>query len=265
MVFGQDQRSRQSSTMCFRWEAVLRRRASFSIAGSDWSGSSRAQVRFRQIKVTDPDGRLLMEGLPEVCSREVDDAGEPRFVPPDPGWVQLFNGSGLAGWETGPNGQATWQVNGVLVGRGPKEGDKFLTTERRDYKNFHYRIETMVSEGWWSAAIFLVNEQGNYSAAIGGTHRVLHARRKRPGQSWRPGRIPASRTLVDAPALDLRPAEWFTQEVIMVGNKMTILINSRKIFECYDDDNLLQGSLQIYLQPRSILRIKSIEVKELPD
>jgi hypothetical protein len=38
----------------------------------------------------------------------------------DKGWVQLFNGKDLTGWETHPKDKAKWEVkDGMIVGTGP--------------------------------------------------------------------------------------------------------------------------------------------------
>src|SRR5205807_1349752 len=54
------------------------------------------------------------------------------------GWVQLFNGKDLTGWETHPKDKAKWEVkDGMIIGTG---GVGHLYSKRDDYENFRYRI-----------------------------------------------------------------------------------------------------------------------------
>ncbi len=72
--------------------------------------------------------------------------GEP---PPDSakedGWVQLFNGTNLAGWKTHPNQPGNWTVEqGILIGRGPGQVSH-LFSERGDYTDFHLRAVAKIN------------------------------------------------------------------------------------------------------------------------
>src|SRR5438309_10056437 len=76
------------------------------------------------------------------------DPEAPRFVPQvrvdRDGWVQLFNGKNLTGWQTFGGTPATWTVeNGILRGAGH---DSYLVSER-NYANFHLRAEARINPG----------------------------------------------------------------------------------------------------------------------
>jgi hypothetical protein len=62
-----------------------------------------------------------------------------------------------------------------------------------------------------------------------------------------------------------KPDEWFTQEVIAVGPKITILVNGKKTVD-WEDPNHLYKKGHFALQahdPGSIMTFRKIEVKEL--
>ena len=62
----------------------------------------------------------------------------------DKGWVQIFNGKDLTGWEVYPDGTGNWKVkDGILIG---SEEQSHLFTKRKDYKNFRYRVVAMIND-----------------------------------------------------------------------------------------------------------------------
>src|ERR687895_722238 len=62
------------------------------------------------------------------------------------GWVTLFNGKNLDGWEQ-RNGTATYRVeNGVIVGKtADKSPNSFLCT-KKEYANFELKFEVKVDD-----------------------------------------------------------------------------------------------------------------------
>ena len=66
----------------------------------------------------------------------------------------------------------------------------------------------------------------------------------------------------DSPAKD---NEWFTQEVIVRGNHIVILVNGRKTVDFIDkNNNYARGhlALQVY-DPATVVQFRRVEVKEL--
>jgi Domain of Unknown Function (DUF1080) len=64
-----------------------------------------------------------------------------------------------------------------------------------------------------------------------------------------------------------KPDEWFTQEVICVGDKITIKVNGKTTVEWKDPKNRYKKghfALQQH-DPKSVVKFEKIEVKVLPD
>src|SRR5258708_16512757 len=134
------------------------------------------------------------------------------------GWVQLFNGKDLTGWKAHPDDKAKWEVkDGILIGSGPKG---HLFSEKGDYENFRYRVEAMINDGGNSGQYFRTqfgpSFPKGYEAQINSTQRdpiktgsLYPAFRKLP--------IPEREKLLVKKML-VKPNEWFTQEVIAIGN-----------------------------------------------
>jgi hypothetical protein len=222
------------------------------------------------------------------------------FLLPAPGraeekdsWVPLFNGKDLTGWKIHPTpnkaiGEITekkvdgkvvafegmvqgkkvalWRVeDGAIVGGGPAS---HLFSERDDYADFHFRVEAKINDkgnsGQYFRTAFGPGFPTGYEAQINATH----ADPIRTGSLY-----PDSRTTLKnfkdkitvmntAPH---KPDEWFTQEVIAVGPKITIKVNDKTTIEWEDPEYRYKKghfALQAH-DPGSVMTFRKIEVKEL--
>lgn len=170
------------------------------------------------------------------------------------GWAQLFNGKDLAGWRSGGNPRGVWKVDagGVLVGTTPTPAT-YLLTAKTDYKNFHVRVTTMMSEGLNSGVNF-----GDYRVFIAGTAA---------GETGKTGDLyKGADLLVDAPEVRVKPGEWFTQEVIVRGKQISVLVNGKSVLKYEEKAGPLPPApLALMCRGESTVRFKKVEVKELPD
>jgi hypothetical protein len=210
------------------------------------------------------------------------------------GWVQLFNGKDLTGWKIHPTpnkGQILevipkeqdgklvaiyaktkdgkevplWRVEaGLLIGSGPAS---HLFSQRDDYENFHYRIEAKINDkgnsGQYFRTAFGPGFPQGYEAQINATHGDP----VRTGSLYPAGGLGKFRdkitVLKDAPH---KPDEFFVQEVIAIGPKITILVNGKKTVE-FEDPEFRYKKGHFALQghdPGTVVTFKKIEVKELP-
>src|SRR4051812_36487113 len=91
---------------------------------------------------------LMLGSLTPACAR-ADEKG--RSTDSEGGWVALFNGKDLEGWEAydrqGKQSDLStnWVVkDGVILGTGDVS---HLFSPRGDYKNFRYRAEIKINDG----------------------------------------------------------------------------------------------------------------------
>lgn len=183
------------------------------------------------------------------------------------GWVQLFNGKNLTGWKTHPDSPGDWKVeDGVLVGRGKAS---HLFSERGDYKNCHFKVECLINDkgnsGQYVRAKFEKTFPKGFEAQINATG----GDRIKTGSLYPDYRQPdmkavKSNLVLEAPH---KPNEWFTQEVICNGAKVTILVNGKKTVEWTDPKHRFpQGHFALQQHdPGSVVKFRKIEVKELPE
>jgi hypothetical protein len=211
----------------------------------------------------------------------------------DEGWVQLFNGKDLTGWKMVPNPgggikdlkkkevdgkvmafEATvggktiplWRVeDGMIVGGGPAS---HLFSERGDYTDFHYRVEAKINDKGNSGQYFRTKFEGGFPAGYEAQINATHGDPVKTGSLYPDPRTPLKNFRDKISVMNTashKPDEWFTQEVIAVGPKVTILVNGTKTIE-WEDPNALFKSGHFALQahdPGSIMTFRKIEVKEL--
>jgi hypothetical protein len=211
----------------------------------------------------------------------------------DAGWLQLFNGKDLSGWKMVPNPgggvrdlkkkevdgkvmayEATvggktiplWRVeDGAIVGGGPAS---HLFSERGDYTDFHYRVEAKINDKGNSGQYFRAKFEGGFPLGYEAQINATHSDPIRTGSLYPDYRTPLTKVKDKITVMDTAPHkadEWFTQEVIAVGPKITILVNGKKTIE-YEDPKPLYTSGHFALQahdPGSVMTFRKIEVKEL--
>jgi hypothetical protein len=179
----------------------------------------------------------------------------------DEGWVQLFNGRDLTGWQIYGKGKgltrlaADWRVDkGILIGSGPAS---HLFSERADYENFRYRIEARINDGGNSGQYFRTQFgpgfPKGYEAQINSTHRD-------------PVRTGSLYNFVKVTEMLVPPDTWFTQEVIAEGNHIIIKVDGKTTVDFVDDKNTYRKghfALQQH-DPGTTVQFRKIEVKELP-
>jgi hypothetical protein len=181
------------------------------------------------------------------------------------GWVQLFNGNDLTGWKEHPGDKTKWEVvDGTLVGSGPSG---HLFSERGDYANFHFRIEAKINDkgnsGQYFRATYTKGFPPGYEAQINSTS----------GDPIRTGSLYPDQLASDdeRQAMIVRdqlvkPDEWFTQEVIAVGNHIVIKLNGSTTVDFVDEKKRhAKGHFAIQQHhDGSVVSIRKAEVKELP-
>ncbi len=182
-------------------------------------------------------------------------------------WVPLFNGKDLTGWKTHPDDKAKWEVkDGNIVGTGPAG---HLFSERGDYQNFRFRIEAKINDkgnsGQYFRAKFAKAFPPGYEAQINATHTD----KVRSGSLYADYRDKYTdeekkKTLIYDQLI--KPGEWFTQEVIAVGNHIIIKLDGKTVVDFVDEKNRHSKGHFAFQQhdPGSTVTIRKAEVIELP-
>ncbi|RIK70435.1 MAG: DUF1080 domain-containing protein [Planctomycetota bacterium] len=217
--------------------------------------------------------QLALSALLLLVSAAPSPAADGDAPQPDrDGWYQLFNGKDLTGWKLSRENQDSIRVeNGAIVTNGPPchafyDGP----VENHDFKNFQWKCEIMTKPKSNSGMYFHTKYQAEGWPQQGIEIQVnnTHGDPIKTGSLYRLKNI-----MNDAPAKD---NEWFTQEVIVEGNKVTVKVNDKVVNQYTQPEDLKRepgwekaiiGSGTFALQahdPVSEVHYRKVMVKPLP-
>lgn len=221
----------------------------------------------------------------------------------DDGWVQLFNGKDFTGWKIyeppsgelesvekkmengkvvafigktkpkkGRDGKETpsqmvtlWQIkDGTIVGGGPAS---HLFSERGDYENFHFRVEVKINDKGNSGQYFRTEFGPGFPKGYEAQINATHGDRVKTGSLYPAQGLEKYRDkIVLLDKAPIKPDEFYTQEVIADGPKITIIVNGKTILDGFVDPEHRFKKGHFALQghdPGSIMTFRKIEVKEI--
>jgi len=212
----------------------------------------------------------------------------------DEGWIQLFNGKDLTGWKipNPPSGNfkdvkeiknddgkviafvgitkkdgkeiTLWQVKDeMIVGGGPAS---HLFTEI-EADNFRYRVEAKINDKGNSGQYFRTKFGPDFPQGYEAQINATHSDRIRTGSLYPAGGLSKYKdkiTVLDTAPHN--PDEFFTQEVIADGPKITIIVNGKTTLDNWEDPNKTFTKGHFALQghdPGSVMTFKKVEYKPL--
>ena len=180
------------------------------------------------------------------------------------GFVPLFNGTDLAGWEGDP---FLWKVeDGMLIGRSPGiPYNDFLTTDR-EFSDFVLRFE-----------IHLLNDVGNSgvqvrSRRVAGSMEMIGYQAD-IGPTWWGSLYDESRrriTLAEPAEATLRralkPDAWNEYEVSAIGKRIVLKLNGTVTVDYTEEDDSIEQTgligLQVHSGPPLESRFRNIRIQE---
>jgi hypothetical protein len=218
----------------------------------------------------------------------------------DDGWIKLFNGKDLTGWQLPvpadkvgavepklsgkavvalhgtPAGESApvplWRVeDGLLIGGGPMT---HLFTNRGDFADFHLKVVVKVNAGGNSGIFFRAAVRPGiplgYEAQVNATHKD----RVKSGSLYPNGAFGLNKFGEKYLVLDKAahgPDEFFTEEVICEGPRIRILVNGTQTVDFTDPYDhparkagFKTGHIAIQAHdPGSVMTFKSIDIKPL--
>lgn len=179
------------------------------------------------------------------------------------GWVKLFDGKTLDGWKVGENAGTFKVEDGAIVVFGPR-AHLFYTgpVQNHNFKNFEYKATVMTKPGANSGMYIHTQYQEDgwpekgYEIQVNNSHT-----------DWRrTGSVYAVQDVKEAPAKD---DKWFTQHIVVNGNKITVKVDGKTINEYTvpaDGGKLSSGTFALQgHDPKSKVYYKDVMVKPLPD
>jgi hypothetical protein len=179
------------------------------------------------------------------------------------GWIKLFDGKTLNGWQVGVNASTFKVEKGAIVVNGPRAHLFYMgPVQNHNFKNFEYKASVMTTPGS-NSGMYIHTEyredgwpDNGYEIQVNNSHT-----------DWRrTGSVYGVQDVKEAPAKD---NEWFTQLIIVNGNKITVKVNDKVINEYTvpaEGGKLSSGTFALQgHDPKSKVYYKDIMVKPLPD
>ena len=209
-----------------------------------------AKARWKNIKVTAPDGKVLWDGLPDLSGTK---------TTPPAAFVSLFNGKDLTGWKAHQTYGGNWRVeNGILIGSAPAVG--YLATTRDDFKDFHLRVEARFNDAGVGADGSVLFRS---TLDLLGYETIINHPIKTTGNTY----VRARGMLRDtgASSVPLPPGQWFTLELVAVGDRISIIVNGKTVSTIVDKNGeFSSGRITLHHRAKAVLEFRKIEIKELP-
>lgn len=183
------------------------------------------------------------------------------------GFVTIFDGKSLNGWKIGES-PASWTLkDGELIGKGNRS-HIFYVADEKPFVNFELRVDVKTEKDSNGGIYFHTKYQDvgwpkyGFEAQVNNTY---HGDPKRTGSLY---------GIVDVLDKIVPDDEWYTETVIVKGNKVTIKINDKVVVDYTEPADKKPGedftrkidqgtfALQAH-DPGSTVHFKNIRVKRL--
>jgi hypothetical protein len=185
----------------------------------------------------------------------------------EPGFKPLCDGKTFDGWKPAEVNKDTWKIeDGAFVTRG-KTCHLFYVGDEKPFKNFDLKVDVETEPNSNGGIYFHTKYQaqswpkGGFECQVNNTH-----------SDWiKTGSLYGLVNIAGSPAQD---GEWWTQEIIVQGDVVTVLINGKRLLQYHEPPGTQAGkdferklgegtfALQAH-DPGSVVRYKNIRVKRL--
>ncbi len=152
-------------------------------------------------------------------------------------WVPLFNGADLTGWKQSPFGPVRWIVRDGAI---QTSSNGRLYTQRGDYTNFHLRTDLKAEANCLGGVFFrsAISDHGEDTYAV--IINTLTTPSKEPKTGSVVRMVHSTGATIVLQAVDsvfVKPQEWFTLELIVVGNHFVVKLNEKQAAAVDDPSN----------------------------
>ncbi|RCR65531.1 3-keto-disaccharide hydrolase [Larkinella punicea] len=207
-----------------------------------------------------------------ACSKSSMTASKSASSPKaEKGWVSLFDGKTFDGWKVGKNADSFKIEDGAIAVNGPV-GHLFYMGPVNDhnFKNFQFKAKVMTLPGSNSGMYFHTQYQEESWPKKGFEVQVNNSH-----TDWR--RTASLYAIQDVKETYVKDNEWYTEEIMVQGKKVTIKINDKVVNEYTEpegvdrpkdmaDRKISSGTFALQAHdPKSKVYYKDIMVKVLPD
>ncbi len=185
----------------------------------------------------------------------------------EPGFTALTDGKTFNGWKSAEENKNTWKLEeGAFVAHGER-CHLYYVGDDKPFKNFHLKVEVMTEPNSNGGIYFHTKYQAEgwpkygFESQVNNTHK-----------DWiKTGSLYGVVNISHSPAQDKK---WWTQEIIVEGRRVTVLVDGKRMFE-YNEPlgaqpnedytrKLDEGTFALQgHDPGSTIRYRNIRVKRL--
>lgn len=209
--------------------------------------------------------RKLLNAL--VLAAALTATGQLLAADDETGFKPLMDGKTFDGWKMADENQSTWKLeDGAFVANGNR-CHLYYVGDEKPFKNFHFKAEVMTEPVSNGGIYFHTKYQakdwprGGFECQVNNTHGDWI----KTGSLW---------GVVNVGASFAQDRKWWTQEIIVQGRKITVLIDGKKFLEYVEpigaqanndfERKLSEGTFALQgHDPKSTIRYKNIRVKRL--
>ena len=195
-------------------------------------------------------------------------AAVPTFAADDEaGFKSLMDGKTFDGWKVTTDNPGTWTIkDGAFVANGNK-AHLYYVGDEKPFKNFHLKVDVMTDPISNGGIYFHTKYQADDWPRAGIECQVnnTHGDWKKTGSLY---------DIVNTGLTTAQDNKWWTQEIIVEGNKVTVLVDGKQVLQYIEPAGTQAGAkyerklnegtfcLQGH-DPKSTIRYKNIRVKRL--
>lgn len=183
------------------------------------------------------------------------------------GFTPLMDGKTFDGWKMAAENTETWTIEeGAFVAKGER-CHLFHEGDGKPFKNFHLKVEVMTGPGSNGGIYFHTAYQEKDWPRTGFECQVNVTQK-----DWiKTGSLYGLANIGTTPAQDNK---WWTQEIIVEGSKVTVMIDGVTVLQYFEPEGaepgkpftrkLAEGTFALQAHdPGSVVRYKNIRVKRL--
>src|SRR5207248_1257506 len=142
----------------------------------------------------------------------------------EPGFKSLCDGKSFDGWKTAEENKDTWKIeDGAFVAHGSR-CHLFYVGDEKPFKNFDLKVEVMTEPNSNGGIYFHTKYQpegwpkAGFESQVNNTH-----------SDWiKTGSLYGLVNIARSPAEDNK---WWTQEIIVKGNSVDVLVDGKRVFQ----------------------------------
>jgi hypothetical protein len=183
------------------------------------------------------------------------------------GFVQIFDGKTFDGWKIGDTAAKAWRIeDGAFVAQGSRSHIYYVGDEK-PFKDFELKVDVMTEPGSNGGIYFHTKYQETGWPKAGFECQVNVSQ-----ADWiKTGSLYGLINMALTPAQDNK---WWTQHIIVKGNKVTVKIDGKTVLEYNEppgaqpgadfERKLNEGTFAFQAHdPKSVIRYKNVRVKRL--